>query len=355
MTLEEITAFLRQLISDFGGTAVTVVIFCLLYMLHQWWHQGRKKGPNEGHVGGQLTSVFIVLVGVLTLIISLPIESSLKEQLFSLIGIVLSAALALSSTSIIGNALSGLILNTNPHLKPGEFIQVNEYQGRISERGLLHLEIQSEDKNLTTLPNQYVISNPYRIIHSKGTIISADISLGYDVNRKRIESLLLKAGEEAGLESPFVQILELGDFTVSYRVAGVLKEVKHRMTAKTELLKVVLDTLHADKIEIASPTLMSTRPIGEQAIIPKRNFAADPTNLLPIESIVFDKAEQAESLTALQEKLQRVRDGIEKLNVTMKECAEEERDGLQHRIDNLVKIKDRLKTEIERLEQEKQP
>ena len=44
------------------------------------------------------------------LVLSLPLPPSEKGNLLSLIGIVLSAAIALSSTTLLGNILAGLMI-----------------------------------------------------------------------------------------------------------------------------------------------------------------------------------------------------------------------------------------------------
>lgn len=337
-------------LTDIFPVVITIVASAAIIALYHLLIV-RHSNEKASRVGIQAGWIALTLIVVSAFILSLPINETLKGQLFSLIGIVLSAALALSSTTIVGNALAGLMLG---QLKMGEFIQVNDYSGRLTERGLLHVEIQSEDRNLVVLPNLYLVTHPYNIIHTKGTIISSDLSLGYDVNRKLIESTLVNAAETAGLESPFVQIISLGDFSVTYRIAGVLKEVKHRMSARTELLKAVLDALHSKKIEIVSPTFMNTRAQKDDyQAIPDTRVALPETNqLLPIESIVFDKAEQAESLDSLKQKLAKARDGIDKLNTLLKSANEAEREALTHRINNLVAIKDRLKSELEKMEQE---
>jgi len=49
--------------------------------------------------------------------------------------------------------------------------------------------------------------------------------------------------------------------SVSYRVAGFLKEVKKLVTTNSLLNGEVMDQLHADDVEIVSPTFMNTRPL----------------------------------------------------------------------------------------------
>jgi len=59
-----------------------------------------------------------------------------------------------------------------------------------------------------------------------GTFIKGICSLGYDVNRQKVEKTLLDAAERAGLKDAFVRITELGDFSIVYTVAGLEENIK---------------------------------------------------------------------------------------------------------------------------------
>ena len=74
----------------------------------------------------------------------------------------------------------------------GDFIQCGEHIGRVSERGLLHTEIQPEGRDLITLPNLYLVSHPVSTVQPAGTLVECTVSLGYDVPREEIEEALLR-------------------------------------------------------------------------------------------------------------------------------------------------------------------
>jgi len=349
-------AWLNELFSQVIPPLFALLGFILCYGLYTAYSKKRIEAGKISRIGSQLVYITLALIGLAAFILAMPIADSLKTQLFSLIGIVVSATIALSSTTLMGNALGGIMLNGINSLKAGDFIQVNDFAGRITERGLLHVEIQSEDRNLTVLPNLYLVTHPYRIIHSKGTIISVTVSLGYDVNRQVIEKALIDAATGSGLESPFMQITQLGDFSVSYKISGVLKEVKQRVTAQSELFKHVMDSLHHANIEIVSPTFMNTlaRNKAEPAIpepVAKPQGKEKEEKLLDIESIVFDKAEEAESKDTIKQKIVKIDEGIEKLIAAIKASEDEKyRESLKQRIGNLESIKARMITSLEVLE-----
>jgi small-conductance mechanosensitive channel len=254
----------------------------------------------------QLIQLAGVLGVILTLILFLPLDATLRGQLLSLYGIVLSATIALSSTTLVGNVMAGIMLKTIKSCRPGYYITVGDHFGRITTMDLLHTEIQTEERDLTTLPNLYLINNPVRVMRTSGTVIFVEVSLGYDVPRHEIEKRLLAAATDTGLESPFVQIRELGDFSVTYRVSGLLTEVNRLLDKRRELRARTMDSLHAADIEIVSPNFMNTRNFdtGER-FIPEVEAVTEPVDAGgSTDALVFDKAEEAESVTKLREKLQ---------------------------------------------------
>jgi len=288
----------------------------------------------------QLITLALVLIGIIAVIITLPISDSLRGQLLGLIGIILSAAIALSSTTFVSNAMAGIMLRSLRNFRIGDFIRIGEHFGRVSEMGLLHVEIQTEDRDLMTVPNLYVVTQPTKVIRSSGTIVSARISLGYDVPRRRIEELLVEAARATGLEEPYVYVLELGDFSVGYQVNGLLTEVKQLITVRSSLRKNMLDELHRAGIEIVSPNFMNTRAIATDAkfippLLAESLEIVHGTNGAP-ETVVFDKAEEAESL----DKVRHERDAVMARIKELEEALEEVKETRQ---------RERLQTELEHL------
>lgn len=257
----------------------------------------------EARFRRQMIMLLMTLVGVVIVILDLPISESMRNQLLTLFGLLLTAVITLSSTTVAANAMAGLMLRFLRNIRSGDFIEIEGKFGRVSERGLFHLEIQTEDRDLITFPNQYVVQHPVKVIRSSGTFISATVSLGYDNSYPEIEKALLAAAEEAGLLDPFVRVMELHDFSVTYRVSGLLEEVKQMLSARSHLRECMLDKLHSENIEIVSPTFMNQRQfppesrfIPEQRQAPKAERVAEAAP----EEIAFDKAELAQRVEELQ-------------------------------------------------------
>lgn len=302
----------------------------------------------------QLIQMTGVLVGILCVILFMPFTNQLRGQLLGLYGLIVSATIALSSTTLVGNIMAGFMLKMIGNCRPGNYVTVGDYFGRITEMDLLHVEIQTEERDLTTLPNFYFVTHPVRVMRNSGTMLGVELSLGYDVSRHDIEKLLIAAATECGLEKPFVQIRNLGDFSVTYRVSGLLKDINRLLDKRRELRARTIDALHGEDIEIVSPTFMNTRAFDSDDL-----FVSDVTmgevglEGLP-DSIVFDKAARAASVEKLREKLQETQERIkacdqqiaEPANAKAGTAAEAEKAELEDRMERLQSIIDRKEASI---------
>ena len=301
--------------------------------------------PDRGDFRVQLTNLGILLAAAIALVVALPVDAQLRGQLLSLLGIVLSAAIALSSTTFVGNVMAGVMLKAVRNFRSGDFVQVGDQFGRVTVRGLLSTEIQTEDRDLVTLPNLHLVTNPVRVVRSDGTIVTAEVSLGYDAHHEKVEALLLAAAAEAGLNDPFVLVMNLGDFAVTYRVAGLLQNVKHLLSARSRLRVAMLDSLHDGGIEIVSPNFMTTR-----ALAPETHVAPDPAVTEPevegatVEEVAFDKADEAATLDQLKEAYRKVKDELDNPPAA---DADADPDAAERRKAVLEKRLERLKVAIE--------
>ena len=282
-------------------TALVLLLGGALLMLAHWFliHRQPDLGP-EARLPRQLIMLALTVFLLIALILAYPFADNTRAQLIGLLGIVLTGVIGLSSTTFVSNAMAGFMLRAVGSFRPGDFIRVGDNVGRVTERGLFHTEIQTEDRDLVTLPNIHMVTNPVAVVRASGTIVSASLSLGYDADHATVEPLLKQAAETIGLVEPFVQVVDLGDYSVTYRAAGFLGEVKHLLTVRSELRRSILDTLHGAGIEIVSPAFMNQRPLApDQLIIPRVSRRRGRADSIP-EDRVFDKAEAAAELESLR-------------------------------------------------------
>lgn len=278
-------------------------------------------------------------------------DKGTSEILLTFFGIITSAAVAISSTTFISNFMAGIMLSSISRFRPGNFLSVGEHFGKVTVRGLLHTEIQTEDSDLTTLPNLYLLTNPCKVVRKEKTVISATVSLGYDVPHAQVKSLLTKAAGEVPLEEPFVQVAHLGDYSVEYRVAGILKDVKQFLVTRSKLRENILDTLHHAEIEIVSPTFMFTRTLSPKKQILPETHEQHPIDDSAMDSVVFDKADEAESIDNMRSRYEIMVEQIKAIEARIKKTdSEEEIQRLQQEVGWRTTSMERLRSKIEEAE-----
>jgi len=336
--MEMIDSWISQTVPFLPLLATLALVTVGLTILNRYFRRRWQDHPDL-QFRFQLIMLALTLAGALAVIIALPINDVLKGQLLSLIGILLSAAIALSSTTFIGNILAGIMLKVVRSARPGDFITVGELTGRVTEMDLLHTQIQTEFRDLVTVPNLFMVTQPLHVVRSSGTIIHAELSLGYDVHHERVTEVLLAAAATAGLKDAFVQIRQLGDFSINYRIAGLLEDVQSLLSARSGLRKAVLDALHQADIEIVSPNFMNTRALADD-----QRFMPKPVGRKPArkevetraEEVAFDVAEEAASVEELRKALEAVDKELAELKERDRKDDSGARGGLESRRERLA-------------------
>lgn len=294
----------------------------------------------------QLIMLGLTLLGILILIVTLPVDNEMRAEVLGIFGIILSATIALSSTSLIGNAMAGLMIRAIKNVRPGDYIHIGEHSGRVSEMDLLHIEIQTETRDLTTLPNLYLVTQPVRVLRRTGTILAVEVSLGYDVPRHTIERVLLDAAQKAGLQKPALQIRALGDFSVTYAIVGLLTDTYHLLSKRRELHARTLDALHGAGIEIASPNLLNIRDYpATKAYVPEQVEPSTdaPAGLESADALIFDKALQAQTIARMRERVETNKAALQELDEQLKgEMTQTDRERAEAEKTRLSELNERL-------------
>lgn len=330
--MQNLLQLLEDLFPALGVALTTFLIITALTLVVRRVRNGKASGSS---ITLQFISLVVASFALVGIIVLLPISDETQGQILSLLGVILTAVIALSATTIVANAMAGLMLQSSGIIRTGDYVRVNGEFGRVTKRNLLQTKIQTELRDITTLPNSILINNPLTVLHRDGTIIAADLSLSYDIPYPQVEALLTQAAEAAGLEEPFVLVQELLDHAVSYRVAGFLAETKNLITARSNLRKKSLEMLHGHGLEIVSPTYMNQRVLDpKQLVIPAQPVLhASPQELSEVpEERIFDKAEEAANLEQLQAELEASKAELKELKSSLKSAPEAEYAVLSQRI-----------------------
>lgn len=168
--------FIDTLPNFFPILLVLALVTTGLWVAH--WLFFRRNGglKEEDRFSARVGMLLLVGIGVVLILLALPLDKETHKELFQLLALLITAVITLSSTTFVSNALAGFMLKGMKSFRLGDFLRVENQLGRVTERGLFHTEIQTEERDLTTLPNLFLVSHPITVLRSSGTIVSATVS-----------------------------------------------------------------------------------------------------------------------------------------------------------------------------------
>lgn len=340
--MEHLINIFKSLLEPFS----VILVLILLLFFNSWIFKKVKSIKLYGNILKNSIAAFVIFVGILAFILSFPIDKTLKGQILSFLAIIVSAGIALSSTTVLGNMIAGIMNKSMNRFRNGDLIKIGDFQGRVTKKSVFHTEIQLEDSNFITIPNLYIATNPVKLTRKTDTVISTSVSLGYDIPRTKIEVSLKEAAVSAGLTGPYVYITMLGDYSVVYKIHGFLEDSSKYFSTRSLLNAYVMDALHDKKIEIVSPTFMNQRNANEKAFIPEEILKNEISNDKQVpEDLVFDKAIKSKEIEEKKDQLKELNKQQELLGQKQKDLKEE--NDIQKNELSIKKI-DELKENIER-------
>ena len=87
----------------------------------------------------------------------------------------------IASTLIV---LVGIMMRLSRSYRPGDFIEVGDIVGRVTDQGLFHTDVQLITRDMVALPNLYLSRNPVHVTRASSTFVAADVSLGYELPQR---------------------------------------------------------------------------------------------------------------------------------------------------------------------------
>jgi len=223
-----------------------------------------------------------ILILILACIIAFPYLPGAKSPAFQGISIFLGVLLSLGSSSAVANAIAGVILTYMRSFLVGDWVQIGETTGEVTDKNLLVTRVLTPKAEIITIPNATVMSGTvknYSIEAKKsGVIFHTSVTIGYDAPWKTVHQLLIKAAfaTEHVLQQPqpFVLQNKLDDFYVCYELNAYSDSPAQMLTIYSDLHQNIQDTFNEAGVEICSPHFSSLRD-GNVIAIPQRYVAPD--------------------------------------------------------------------------------
>ncbi len=169
--------------------------------------------------------------------------------------------ITLASTGVLGQAMSGLVVMYTRALRVGDYVEVGEVEGVVSQVGLLSTKVQTTKLVEVTVPSALLLSrsinNLSRLRGDQGIILHTTVTIGYDAAWRQVHELLGAAARNTeGLRPdppPFVRQRALSDFYVEYELNAYTLMPERRIELLSALHQNIQDLFNQYGVQIMSP------------------------------------------------------------------------------------------------------
>jgi small-conductance mechanosensitive channel len=202
---------------------------------------------------------------------------------FKGLSVMAGLMITIGSSGLVSQMVSGLILIYTKAMRTGDYVKVGDVEGFVMNIGVFAVKLRSFTKEEISLPNTLVLGSSTRNFSRSGAVgtgiaLVTGVTIGYDTPWRQVEAMLLEAAEGTdGLlpgSEPAVQILELADFYVSYRLITWIASPETKLVTLTELNTNILDVFNKYGVQIMSPHY-EFDPDGK-VVVPAENWYDAP-------------------------------------------------------------------------------
>lgn len=222
----------------------------------------------------KLFTVILYAFGAVMIFPHLPGSNS---PAFKGISLFLGVLFSLGSTSAIANMVAGIVITYMRPFQIGDRVEAMGIVGDVIDKTLLITRIRTSKNEEVTIPNAAIISNHLINFSANaseiGLILHTEITLGYDIPWRDVESYLIKAAKKTMLvqrePKPFILQNSLDDNYITYELNVYTKQPKKTPLILSDLNKNILDIFDDIGIEILSPKYVASRD-GNLSTVPSQ-------------------------------------------------------------------------------------
>ena len=144
------------------------------------------------------SSSFRVGVVLFALVMAYPYLPGSGSEAFKGVSVLIGLMLTLGGSSVVGQAVSGLILMYSRALRVGEYVRIDAHEGTVTELGTFTTSMRTGMGEELTLPNTLVlgtVTKNYSRTVRKGRASSSipRSTIGYDTPWRQVEAMLIEA------------------------------------------------------------------------------------------------------------------------------------------------------------------
>jgi small-conductance mechanosensitive channel len=230
--------------------------------------------------------LFQIVVWAFATAIAYPYLPGADTDAFKGVSVLVGLMVSIGASSLVGQAVSGLILMYTRAYRVGEYVRIGDTEGTVTALGSFTTRLRTGLGEEVLLPNSYALQNATRNYSStderEGFVVNTGVTIGYSTPWRQVHAMLEEAARRTTdittEPAPFVRQTTLSDFYVEYRLIAysMLQHPVQRIDMLSQLHANIQDVFNEHGVQIMSPHYM-TDPAAPQ-VVPKAKWWIPPAN-----------------------------------------------------------------------------
>jgi small-conductance mechanosensitive channel len=243
------------------GLIFGIAVLCsqvVTYSIHSQWKIKREfsKAPN---MLIRVSDILVYLLAIKMILLQLDMNITPILTAFG----VGSLAIGLAMQSSLSDFFAGLQLISDPMIQLGDFVEINDLQGTITDITWRSTHIKLLNNNIAIIPNtsvlKSVISNYHRPEKAYTYFFTAGIS--YHSDLEKVERILRETAckiqkdqvKPFNEHTPTIRFKAFGESNIEFSIGLKLSDYLDTFPVRHELIKALKERFDTENIDISYP------------------------------------------------------------------------------------------------------
>jgi len=200
--LEKLSGWLNALVVNLPNILIALLVFVIAFWLSRnlqgWTNKYLKRVIRQPSIRGliaNVVSIITIIIGLLLALSILNLDGTLKSLLAGAGVAGLAISLALQGT--LANTFSGLFIAIKDEINIGDWIETNDFSGKVIEIDLRNTKIKESDNNVVVIPNKLILEKPFKNFGlTKRIRTTITCGVGYESDLEMVKKMAIKSIEE---------------------------------------------------------------------------------------------------------------------------------------------------------------
>ncbi|AZQ60348.1 mechanosensitive ion channel [Maribacter sp. MJ134] len=280
--IEKLDAWFNALVVNLPNIIIAVVVFTISLIVSRYISKvvtkilsNTKLQASVRSLLSKIASIVVVLLGLFLVLGILNLSKALNTILAGAGVVGLAVGLALQGA--LANTYSGIVLSFIKHIKFGDWIESNGFEGEVVDLDLRSVTLKQPDNNLVYLPNKMVVENPiknYSTTAQSRVILQCGVGYSSDLEfvRKLVKKTILENFDAVENKEDIIFLYqEFGDSSINFETRFWINSTSALEVAKAKTDAMIAIKKVFDTNEINIPFPIRTLNLPESLKIEKTN------------------------------------------------------------------------------------